>query len=66
MKLYDLDRNDKFILVDAEDTLVPVCAASPREKEVYTFKHLDGMYSYILDSEENVCHFAAFTQVVKV
>jgi len=66
MKLYDLRRGDAFTLADREDVAVPVGAAIPKESEVYTFRNIDGMYSYIHDSKGNVCHFAAWTEVCKV
>ena len=66
MKLYDLSYGDTFTLADSEDTKTPPCAAVPKGQEVYTFHHIDGMYSFIKDSNGNVCHFAAWTEVEKL
>ena len=63
MKLYELKRGDKYTLAEASDTKVPPCAAQPKDNEVYTFRNLDGMYSYNHDSKGNVVHFAAWTEV---
>lgn len=64
MKLYDLRRGDKFIIID-EEPKVPVSSAKPEEGKVYWFGHVDGMYSYCKDGDE-VVHFAAWTEVERV
>ena len=47
MKLYKLKPNTYFKL----------------EGNSYLFRHIDGMYSYCLDKDNNVHHFAAWTEV---
>lgn len=58
MKLYNLDRGDKFKLAGDDN--------SP----VFEFDHLDGMYSvcYSLDPYDyrDIIHFAGFTPVIRV
>ena len=47
------------------DTSV-ICADDSREKEVeeiYTFHHIDGMYSYCKDSAGNVVHLPAWSDI---
>ena len=51
MKLYELPRNSYFTLSDDET------------KQLFFFKHIDGMYSYCLDMKDNVIHIAAWTEV---
>ena len=50
MKLYEVPRNT-LINLDGEKIL---------------FHHIDGMYSYITDTDGNVYHFAAWTDVEHV
>lgn len=64
MKLYELRRDDRFRL--AEPPIIPPGAYDPPLGEnVYTFIKVDGMYSLCyLDGQ--VCHIAAFSDVIKV
>jgi hypothetical protein len=64
MKLYDLKRGDKFIIID-ENPKVPVASAEAEPDKVYLFSHIDGMYSYCKDGDD-VVHFAAWTEVEPV
>jgi len=48
MKLYDVPRNSK-IRID--------------EHWILHFHHVDGMYSYCTDKDDNVVHLAAWTEV---
>jgi hypothetical protein len=50
MKLYDVPRNTK-IQLDGEE---------------YNFVHIDGAYSYCIDSQGNIVHLAAWTEVEPV
>lgn len=52
MKLYEVPNKTKvrFIGEDMVD-------------EVFFFDHIDGMYSYCLDKDKNVHHFAAWAEV---
>lgn len=53
-KLYELRRYTYFRLAD-EDL---------RDNEVYLFDHLDGAYSFCLDTSNQVIHFGCGTLVV--
>ena len=64
MKLYDLKKGDKFIIID-ENPKVPVAHVEPEANKVYWFGHIDGMYSYCKDGDD-VVHFAAWTEVEHV
>jgi hypothetical protein len=63
-KLYELPRNTYFRLVG--DTAIPPGAPECPLGDVYLLKHIDGMYSYCKDSEGNVVHIAAWSEVEKV
>ncbi len=62
-ELYNLKRGDKFTLVG--EVRVPPEAFGGEPDVVYTFDHIDGMYSYITDDAGNLYHFAAWTEVNK-
>lgn len=51
MKLFELPRDTLFTIV------------GDRDDAVYWFSHIDGMYSYCKDSQDNVLHFGAMTEV---
>ena len=51
MILYDVPRHNHVKILDSEDD------------EVYYFDHIDGMYSYCLNSKKEIVHLAAFTEV---
>lgn len=51
-KLYQLDPKSYFKLEN--------------DDEVYFFDHLDGMYSYCLDKDNNIIHFACWTPIEEV
>jgi hypothetical protein len=64
MKLYELSRNTKFKLL--ADTTVPPGAPECTLGDIYLLKHIDGMYSYCEDAEDNVVHLQAWSEVEKV
>ena len=64
MKLYELPNGSCFTL--KEQPTVPPIALEGNLTKVYTLRNIDGMYSYVKDSEGNVYHFAAWTEVEKV
>jgi hypothetical protein len=64
MKLYELPNKTWFMMM--EDAKVPPASLAGRRKVTYFFDHVDGMYSYCLDQQNNVYHFAAFTEVIPV
>jgi hypothetical protein len=49
MKLYEVPRNTTVLLVETG--------------EVFLFDHIDGMYSYCIDSKGNVFHLVAWSEV---
>ena len=51
MKLYELKRNSYFIINDDPN------------KEVFLLESIDGMYSRCYNSDEELIHLAAFTDV---
>jgi len=55
MKLYELQRGDKFRINDGSGF-----------EEVYTLERLDGMYSICLTKDNTVVHLAVWTPVKKV
>lgn len=61
VKLYELKRGDSFTL--AEDAHIPPAAPEGRMNVVYTYTHVDGMYSPVEDPEGNRHYFAAWTKV---
>lgn len=64
MKLYELERNTKFKLL--EEPQIPPVAPNGVVGKVYTLRNIDGMYSYVKDDDGNVYHFAAWTEVEAV
>lgn len=64
VKLYSLDRGDRFVL--AEDARVPPAAPEGRVGIKYTYTHVDGMYAPVIDPEGNRHYFAAWTEVDRV
>jgi hypothetical protein len=64
MKLYDLQRGDRFKLI--EDARIPPAAPEGRMGVVYDFSHVDGMYAPVTDPEGNRHYFAAWTEVEAV
>ena len=61
MKLYEVPPKTKVRVLKAEAP--PPGALFVPEGEVVFFDHIDGMYSYCLDSNNNVVHLKAWTEV---
>lgn len=62
MKLYDVPR-ETFVRV-LEDVRVPVGCDPIKKGTIIFFDHIDGMYSFCMDSKkENICHLEASTDV---
>lgn len=61
MKLYNVPRNSKIRVVG--DIKVPPSAQNIEEQEVLNFSHVDGMYSYCTNSDNEVVHLAAWAEV---
>jgi len=56
MKLYDLPRHSYFTIENGS-------LLNAEEPEVFYFDHIDGMYSFCLNKDNGVVHFAAWTPV---
>ena len=52
MKLYDVPRNSKIRVVG--DIKIPPAAPIIEEQEVLNFSHVDGMYSYCTNNNNEV------------
>ena len=61
MKLYDVPRGSKIRVVG--DVKIPPAASIIEEQEVLNFSHVDGMYSYCTNSDNEVVHLAAWAEV---
>ena len=61
MKLYEVPRNSKVRVLEFNNP--PPDALPISVGEVVLFKHVDGIYSYCLDSTGNIVHLAAWTEV---
>ena len=61
MKLYQVPRNTKVRLKSTESG--PPASIDPEVGEVYSFKHVDGMYSLCYDSEGHMVHLPAWSEV---
>jgi hypothetical protein len=61
MSLYNIPNNTKVRLKSTETS--PPASIDPQVEEVYTFHHIDGMYSYCKDSSGNVIHLPAWSEI---
>ena len=61
MELYNVPRNSKIRIVG--DIKVPPSAQNIEEQEILNFSHVDGMYSYCTNSDDEVVHLAAWAEV---
>ena len=61
MKLYDVPNNSKIKVLG--DIKIPPAAQNIEEQEVLNFSHVDGMYSYCTNSNNEVVHLAAWAEV---
>lgn len=64
-KLYELRKGTKFLVID-EEIKLPVAHPEIDVSSVYTFDHIDGMYSLCRDENKQAVHFAAWTEVQEV
>mgnify|MGYP003642474818 CR=1 FL=1 len=64
-KLYDLPRK-RWVLVIDDETRVPPGAKEISKDDLIYFSHIDGMYSFCKDTNENIVHLAAWTEVYDV
>ena len=61
MKLYDVPRNSKIRVVG--DIKIPPAAQNIEEQEVLNFSHVDGMYSYCTNSDNEAVYLVAWAEV---
>lgn len=59
----NLEKGQNFKLANPNKTKVPPGRVSPPPDIIYTFYHLDGMYSYIVGEDNKIYHFAGWTEV---
>jgi hypothetical protein len=64
-ELYNLERGTWFKIVDKK-VKVPVSHQELNTEEAFKFHHIDGMYSYCTDKDDNVVHLAAWTEVEEI
>ena len=61
MKLYNVPRNSKIRVVG--DVKIPPAAPIIEEQGVLNFSHVDGMYSYCTNSDNEAVHLVAWAEV---
>ena len=61
MKLYDCLKNSKVRII--RDTTAPPDARVIQQEEIVTFHHIDGMYSFCYDQNDNIVHLPAWQEV---
>lgn len=61
MKLFECPNNSKVVLKSTESG--PPASINPKVGEVYTFKHVDGMYSLCYNSQGQPVHLPAWSTV---
>ena len=64
MKLFELNRGDHFKLL--KPATVPPDAPFGSQDVTYRLTTIDGMYSHCTDTNNDVYHFAAWSDVEKV
>jgi hypothetical protein len=64
--LYSLKKGTKFKLSDEEEVRVADESYDINTDDLFTFDHIDGMYSLCKDSKGAIHHFAAWTKVFKL
>ena len=64
MKLYEVPKGTYVQLL--EKPTIPPVATELKENEIIFFDHIDGMYSYCINSDGHVVHPAAYTDVLIV
>lgn len=64
MKLYELKKGAKFRVL--ADSKVPPAHRALEEGEVFTFNHIDGMYSLCFDKNGGMVHVVAWAEVEEV
>ena len=64
-KLYELHRGECFQLLEHPKQPPDIMEGADRNK-MYILNNIDGMYSHCSDTDGNVYHFAAWTEVEAV
>lgn len=62
MKLYDVPLNTQ-VRVLSDEVNVPIGAPQIKKGDIVLFGHLDGMFSFCLNSEAKAVHMAGWTEV---
>lgn len=62
MKLYDVPNDNKIRIID-KNIKVPITAPELKTGDILWFGHIDGMYSFCKDKNNNLVHLAAWTEV---
>lgn len=62
MKLYDVPRNTRIRVIDANPASPPA-SIQIRHGQELNFKHIDGMYSFCRDDAGNIVHLVAWAEV---
>ena len=63
MKLYDVPRDTKIKIIDKGNISTPISSKPIKQGDILTFSHIDGMYSYCMDKNDNVVHIGASTEI---
>ena len=61
MKLYDVPNNTKIRVIS--DIKTPPVSTPINKQEILHFHHIDGMYSYCKNSNNEVVHLVAWAEV---
>ena len=61
MKLYEVPNDTKIKVI--RDVKTPPSSTQINEQEILHFYHLDGMYSYCKNSNDEVVHLVAWAEV---
>lgn len=63
MKLYDVPRDSYVKILEKDIRVPPVHPKPPKLGDIIYFDHVDGMYSFCRDYNNNIIHLAAWTEV---
>jgi len=66
MKLYELHRGECFTLKETPTQPPDSINIESDQDKLFTLSNIDGMYSYVTDNDNNVYHFAAWTEVTPI
>ena len=63
MKLYEVPNKTWVKVKNVDGTRVPPAAPGINDGQVIFFDHIDGMYSYCKDRDDNLIHLVAWAEV---